>query len=394
MIAPLALRKHLHIALVTETFPPEINGVAMTLQRLVRGLVRRGHQVEVVRPRQAADAASAREPATASAEMLVRGFPIPGYPALRLGAPAGGDLRRRWRQRRPDVVHVATEGPLGWSALQAASALELPVSSSFHTNFHDYSRHYGWPILARPVLAYLRRFHNRTRITMVPSLDLIADLEDAGYRNLVQLDRGVDLDLFDPVHRDPGLRRAWGAGEDDPVAVLSGRVAREKNIPLALRAVAALRERHPGARLVVVGDGPLRAALAGTHPWVHFTGALPNAELARHLASADLFPFPSTSETWGNVLIEAMASGLACAAFDYAAARHHLRDGENGLAVPLGDEDGFIAAVLRLGADTRLRHRFGTAARITTLGIGWERVVSRFEELLARVAEDGLADVV
>lgn len=390
MIAPLALRRHLLVSLVTETFPPEINGVAMTLSRLVRALVRRGHTVQVVRPSQPQRAGDVPAEELGCEELLVGGFPIPGYPSLRLGAPAGGRLKQAWRERRPDVVHIATEGPLGWSALRAAESLRLPLSSSFHTNFHDYARHYGCGFLHRPVLGYLRGFHNRTRVTMVPSLDLITDLEAAGYRNLVQLDRGVDIDLFDPAHRDPELRRTWGAEDGAPVCLLTGRVAREKNIPLALAAFAAIRAQDPRARMVVVGDGPLRAPLAAAHPAVLFTGALPNRELARHYASADLFLFPSTSETWGNVLIEAMASGLACVAYDYAAARHHVKDGVNGLAVALGDEAGFTAAALRAAGDPALRASLGVEARRTAVPIAWERVATRFEDLLGRVAEEGL----
>jgi glycosyltransferase involved in cell wall biosynthesis len=145
--------------------------------------------------------------------------------------------------------------------------------------------------------------------------------------------------------------------------------------------------------MVVVGDGPLRSRLAADHPGTVFTGALPNLDLARHYASADLFLFPSTSETWGNVLVEAMASGLACVAYDYAAARHHVRDGINGLLAPVGDERTFTAAALLAGGDAALRRRLGAEARRTAIPIAWERVAGRFEELLLRVAEEGLEEL-
>ena len=388
MIAPLDFHSRLHISLVTETYPPEINGVAMTLSRLVGGLDRRGHRVQIVRPRQAVEAPTAANPSGRISEVLRPGLPIPQYPHLRMGLPSGGALRKLWIARRPDVVHIATEGPLGSSALTAARSLGIPVSSSLHTNFQDYSRHYGLGFFKRPLLGYLRRFHNRTACTMVPSPDLICDLEQAGYRNLVHLGRGVDTALFNPAHRSEELRASWGAGPGDLVVIHVGRVAREKDIPQAIAAFQTMRRRHPRTRMVVIGDGPLRQELSAAHPGVRFTGALPMEDVARHYASADLFLFPSTSETWGNVLLEAMASGLACVAYDYAAARQHLRHGQNGLAVPLGDVHAFHAHALNLAGSLDVISELGRQARQTALGISWDRVVDRFAELLNRVADD------
>jgi hypothetical protein len=145
----------MHIAMVTETYPPEVNGVARTVGRMVDGMRQRGHSVQVARPRQNG------HDATGMDELLQRGFPIPRYPQLMIGAPAGGALQRAWSERRPDIVHIVTEGPLGWSALAAARKSGLKVSTGFHTNFHHYSSHYGVGFLARPVTAYLRYFHNR-----------------------------------------------------------------------------------------------------------------------------------------------------------------------------------------------------------------------------------------
>lgn len=388
MIAPLSIRQRLDVSLVTETFPPEINGVAMTLSRLVSGLDRRGHAVQVVRPRQPGDLGEGTAVSERVSEVLRPGFPIPRYPHLRMGLPSGGALKKLWMQRRPDIVHIATEGPLGRSALASARALGIPVSSSFHTNFHDYSKHYGMGFLHRPVLGYLRRFHNQTACTMVPSLDLIENLEQAGYRNLVQLGRGVDTSLFSPAHRSEELRASWGVSPGDLVIIHVGRVAREKDIPHAIAAFQEIRARQPGTRMVVVGDGPMRSDLAAAHPGVRFTGVLPVHEVARHYASGDLFLFPSTSETWGNVLLEAMASGLACVAYDYAAAHQHVRHGHNGLAVPVGDRQAFNAHALTAAGSLNFISELGRNARQTTLAISWDRVVDRFADLLGRVADD------
>lgn len=390
MICPIAIRRRLSIALVTETWPPEINGVAMTLNRLVRGLAERQHRIQVVRPRQPHETEVIAGRIHERIEEVLRpGVAIPRYQGLRLGAPSGSMLRRLWTQRRPDVVHVATEGPLGFSALGAARALGIPLSSSFHTNFHDYSRHYALGFLRRPVMDYLRRFHNRTRFTMVPSDDLIAQLENEGFRNCVRLSRGIDTALFSPDHRDQELRRSWGVGPGGLVVLCVGRVAPEKDLPLAIEAFRRISPVCGDARLVVVGDGPLRERLERENPGVVFTGTVDDGALARHYASADLFLFPSQSETYGNVLMEAMASGLPCVGFDYAAARQHGEDGVNARLVPLGDREAFIAAVESLAVDRLAQARLGRAARTTAEAIAWDPVVSRFAELLDAAAEDG-----
>lgn len=373
------------LALVTETFPPEINGVAMTLGQLAAGLARRGITVTVHRPRQPADAGT--RPPQPYAESLHAGVPIPGYAMLRLGLPARRRLLRAWRADRPDVVHVATEGPLGWSALSAADALGIPLASSFHTNFHSYSRHYGFAWLTRPALAYLRWFHNRTRITLSPTEALNAELTRDGFRGMRLLARGVDTDLFSPGRRDPALRAAWSAGPDDPVFIHVSRLAAEKNYDLLFRAWNRARELVPRARFVVASDGPLRRKLARAHPWAQFTGFLEREDLARHYASADVFLYPSLTETFGNVVTEAMASGLAICAFDYAAAARHLRHGENGWLAPFGDEAAFLAGAEALSApDGRLRRRLGPVARATAEHIPWSRVIDGFARDLADVA--------
>jgi len=244
----------LRIAVVTETYPPEVNGVALTLAEVVRGLRARGHQVDLVRPRQPADT-------RAAADLLVRGMPIPMYRHLRLGLPAARLLAAHWHRQRPDLVHVATEGPLGYSAVRAARHLGVAVTSDFRTNFHAYTQHYGMAWLGRPILGYLRRFHNRTAVTMVPTEALRQRLRHAGFERLAVVSRGVDVARFDPRLRSAELRRAWGAGDDDLVVLHVGRLAAEKNLALLLSSFGAIRQRDARARLVLVGDGPLRGAL-------------------------------------------------------------------------------------------------------------------------------------
>lgn len=375
-----AARATLRGAVVSETWPPEVNGVARTAARFVEGLRQRGHQVQLVRPRQSGDDRAA------AGEILMRGMMIPRYPDLRLGLPAKSALVRLWTFRRPDVVHIVTEGPLGWSALQAARKLRLPAVSDFRTNFHAYSSHYGVGWLRRPIFAYLRKFHNRTLATLVPTEAMRVELAALGFQRLRVIARGVDTRLFDPARRDEGLRASWGAGPGDPVALYVGRLAAEKNLPALAAACEAARTAAPRVRLVFVGDGPARRELEARFPGAVFAGVRVGEDLAAHYASADVFLFPSLTETWGNVTLEAMASGLAVVAYGYAAAAEVIRDGENGALAPLGDVASFVAQATALAADPARARQIGARARHEALARSWERVVGELEAVLGAAA--------
>ncbi len=377
------LSRPLRIACVTETYPPEVNGVAMTIARLVQSLRERQHTVQVVRPRQPADAE--RTSGDAHDDVLVRGVPIPNYAGLRMGLPCKGTLVKLWERQRPDVVHIATEGPLGRSALQAAKALGLPVCSDFRTNFHAYSKHYGFGFLRGPIMAYLRRFHNATQCTMVPSQALHDDLQAEGFRDLVQVARGVDVRRFDAAHRSDALRTQWGAGLDDLVVTCVGRLAPEKNLKTLVTAFEAIRQQQPRARLVLVGDGPMRKELQLRCPDAVFAGQRSGADLAAHYASADLFLFPSVTETFGNVTTEAMASGLAVVAFDYAAAGRLIRHGENGALVPYEDDAAFVTTAARTATDLAHCRVLGTRARTSVLPLDWDSIAAQVETVMAAV---------
>jgi glycosyltransferase involved in cell wall biosynthesis len=374
----------LRIAMVTETYPPEVNGVARTVSEMVEGLRLRGHSIQLVRPRQnGADRAFLDGNLE---EVLGRGIAIPRYPQLKLGLPARRALLRQWSLRRPDVVHIATEGPLGWSALAAAKNLELPAATDFHTNFHTYSRHYGVGWLARPVVAYLRRFHNRANCTLVPTAELAEELARDGFERLRVVGRGVNPAVFSPQRRSAALRARWGAAEGTPVALCVSRFAPEKNFPLVIKAFEAMRQARPDAKLVLVGDGPMSEPLRRRNIGYVIAGRLVNGELSAHYASADLFLFPSTSETFGNVTLEAMASGLGIVAYRYAAAREHLRHEESALLAAPDDEAAFIAAAERLVREPALAGRLGRAARATAERLTWQRIVEDFEAVLFHVA--------
>ncbi len=386
-----APRRSLRVAMVTETYPPEINGVAMTVARLVQGLHERGHDLQLIRPRhfraEVAAAAGANRAADAGAgfqELLMKGLPIPRYPQLKMGLPARRALVRHWSLHRPDVVHIATEGPLGWSALQAALQLKLPVTSDFRTNFHAYSQHYGIGWLKRPILAYLRKFHNRTACTMVPTEALRRELAADGFRDVQVVARGVDTESFHPGARSEALRAQWGVQPGTRVVACVGRLASEKNLGLLVEAFEAMRQQRPDSQLLFVGDGPLREALQQRCPQAVFAGNRRGEDLAAHYASADCFVFPSVTETYGNVTPEAMASGLPVVAFGYAAAGRLIRDGHNGLLAATHDAPAFIRQAVRLAHDDALVRRLGAAARETALAQQWDAVVGQVETLLKR----------
>ncbi|HEY5782917.1 MAG TPA: glycosyltransferase family 1 protein [Lysobacter sp.] len=375
-------------AIITETYPPEINGVALTVQGLERGLQSRGHDVQLIRPRQPGEPV---QDADDNLRMLVPGAPLPRYPGLRLGLPATRRLMTAWKAARPDAIYVATEGPLGWSALRAARRLGIPAATGFHTRFDEYMRDYGAAFLAHPALRWMRRFHNGGDATLVPTLELTHFLRSQRFDNVVRLPRAVDTALFDPQRRDPALRQQWGLDDNGFAAIYVGRIAAEKNLGLAVRAFRELRKSRPDARFVWVGDGPARERLQQDNPDFIFCGVQRGESLARHFASGDLFVFPSLSETFGNVTLEALASGVPTVAFDYGAAREHLTDGVHGAAIGAGDEAGFIAACARISDDDLTRGAMRMATRQAVAALRPERVAADFDALLLGLAQSRAA---
>ena len=359
------------IDIVTDTFVPDVNGVAMTLGRLTDGLRKRGHTVRVIHTGITAK----------TGETCVTAVSLPGYKEIRVGLPKPFELRTRWLKNRPDVIYVATESPLGKSALKAANALGIPVASGFHTNFHQYMAQYGMGGFQPLALAYLKNFHQRADCTLTPSKDMVELLCREGFQNVHLLGRGVDTELFSPHKRCETLRSQWGASPESPVAVMVGRVAPEKNFELAMKTFEQMRQAVPDVQCVVIGDGPLRLKLAVKYPWAHFVGVQSGEELAKHYASSDVLIFPSETETFGNVLLEAMASGLATVSYDYAASALHVKNEENGLKTSKGDELTFInhsLQALSLTSDDDLRK----SARNTAETLGWDHVVDSFANRL------------
>ena len=316
---------------------------------------------------------------------------LPRYPGLRLGMPSLSRLLRHWRSKRPQALYVATEGPLGHGALTAAKRLGIPACTGFHTRFDDFIAAYGFPWLTPLVFAGMRRFHNRAQATLVPTGELADFLRQQGFSNVSLLRRAVDTELFHPRQRSESLRKDWGIGAQDIAVIHVGRLAREKNLDLAVHAFRQIQHDNPGARLVIVGDGPERARIALANPDIVFAGMRHGDDLSCHYASGDLFLFPSTSETFGNVTLEAMACGLPVIAFDYGAAREHIVDGECGMGIPIGDEAAFVSAARQLASAPSSRARMGRAARAAVSGLSPDSVNLHFSELLQSLVMEAAA---
>jgi glycosyltransferase involved in cell wall biosynthesis len=365
----------MRLLIVSDTFTPDVNGVARTLQHWASGMSALGHTVDVVTTSPPPDFT---EPYR---RHVVLSMPLPGYNSIRVGFAGMAWFQELFTHTRAEVLYVATETPMGVAAIWAARRAGLPVISGFHTNFHTYLKNYHLTSLQTAAETLLSSIHNQTFRTLVPSIDTAEVLRSMGVIEVGVLGRGVDTTLFSPTARDAELRRSWGCDQSTPVALHVGRLAEEKNLPLLERAFTSFLQLHPHGRCVVVGDGPSGDRLRQTQPdWI-FAGMRSGADLARHYASGDVFIFPSLSETFGNVVTEALASGLVVAAYDYAAAHAHIQHGQSGFLAAPGDEATFLSqineAAIRWDSPT-----IRAAARATALELGWNRITAAFEQHL------------
>ncbi|MGD2132730.1 MAG: glycosyltransferase family 1 protein [Maricaulaceae bacterium] len=284
-------RRAMRIMLVTDAWEPQVNGVVRTLSRVVAECREMGHEVEVIAPSDG-----------------FRTLPLPTYPEIQLAVGARKEVERRFRAFEPEAIHIATEGTLGWTARAICKKWKLPFTTSYHTRFPEYV-HARFPII--PLKAgyqFMRMFHNAGGRLMVATPTMRDDLAGRGFQNITPWARGVDTELFHPSRR--GQNDAGGVYGDipRPIFLNVGRVAVEKNIS------AFLDLDLPGSK-VIVGDGPQRAELEKKHPEAHFLGPKFDEDLAAHFADADVFVFPSMTDTFGLVILEAMAAGTPVAAY-------------------------------------------------------------------------------
>ncbi|MGO1251438.1 glycosyltransferase family 4 protein [Psychrobacter sp.] len=399
----LDITKKLNILLITETWWPDVNGVAMSLQRIMQQMAQVGHAISIIRPKpkQMGNKYLSNDNSSAQAfvtnDITVSGMTIPKYSGQQFGLPCYFQIKKACKSIKPDIVHIATEGPLGLAALMAAKSLNIPVTTGYHTQFHNFSEHFGLGMLSKPMIAYLRWFHNVSKATCAPSKQTCTDLADIGFQRLYEVGRGVDQAQFNPVHRSDGLREQWGVQPDHTVLMMVSRLSPEKGIDLVIQSFYALQERQPQrvVKLVIVGDGPDRSRLETLAKKgegdkgdddVVFAGAQTGQVLSEYYASADAFVFASQVETFGNVVTEAMASGLPVYAFNDAAAAMLVTEGNGGI-VPLGDKKAFIAMVASLPEMQQLNVQ-GKQAVGCVSGFSWQRPASQMLTMFQHAIDD------
>lgn len=355
----------MRIALVTENFLPKLDGVTRTLAMLLEHLNARGHKALVLGPKGAPRR-------YAGARIYgARGAPLPFYPELRALLPSPG-LERRLARFHPDIVHVVDPMLLGAMGVVWAQRLGVPLVSSYHTNLAAYCTYFRLGMLETPMWAYRRMLHNACDVTLCPSPSTARHLRKQSFERVGLWQRGVDATLFHPARRSTAWRQRMAGSDERPIALYVGRLSHEKNLNVLTEAWNALRGRD--AHLVIVGDGPARSdlqqALQGSS--VTFTGYLQGEALAEAYASSDLFAFPSRTETFGQVVLEAMASGLAVLGFDADGVRDLVRDGETGR---LATDDAFTREFLTLMDAPQLRSQMSLQAREAAEQRTWTSVM-------------------
>lgn len=364
------------ITLVTDTYLPEVNGVTTVLAMMRQGLLVRGHQVQVIAP-------AYDQPGPDDTGVIRRwSVRFPPYPAMRLSLPLGGDVGRAFDDFTPDIIHVATEGPLGTVGRRAAIARGLPLVTSFHTDFPRYAQRYlgGWAV--RPVQRYLRRFHAPAFLTQTPSQTTRDELAVLGFRRPVVWGRGVDTHLFHPAHRSEARRAALGVTEATPVVLHVSRLAVEKDVATLVTAFQqARRELGDSARFVVAGDGPEAGMVRAALPFATHYGFIDRLRLSEVYADSDLFVFPSPTETCGLVVLEAMASGLPVITSDQGGVLENVRHALNGLMVPAGDAAAFGKVTVDLARNVRGRGAMASAARAFAVARDWDRELDQLEPM-------------
>ncbi|MBK8248614.1 MAG: glycosyltransferase family 1 protein [Gemmatimonadetes bacterium] len=357
----------LRLAIASDTWAPQLNGVTRTLGRLVTEARRRGADVRVF---------TAHDPNTRDAEPEVTGFPSRpfwAYPQLRMSWPGASRLTTLWEGWRPDLVHAATPFGVGLAARAAARNLDIPFVTSYHTSLSQYAAFYRLGFLTRPGWAFLRWFHNSGLRTWCPTAAIARELSAGGFDRTAVWSRGVDAATFSPVWRSPAFRRDLGVRDGDLLVAYVGRIAREKGIDSLMQGMRqAIRTHDVSLRLMMVGDGPYEAeARAAAPPGTIFTGTLSGHELSTAFASADVFVFPSVTDTFGNVVLEAMASGVPVVGADCPVTRELVGKG----AGPLFDDPTTLAAALiRLARSSSERSAMAARARQQAEARTWDAV--------------------
>lgn len=359
--------KQLRIALFTGNYNYIKDGVALTLNRVVDFLRARDVPVLVFAP-------SVDCPALPSTAEIVRipSFPIPGRPEYRFATGLPALARRRLAAFRPTLFHIAVPDLLGLQALKLSQRWRVPVLATYHTRYDEYLGYYGLGALKPLGKTYLRYFYSRCELVCPPSESMLQNLQSEGIIRQGRVwSRGVESELYHPRNRSQEWRRSLGFTDGDTVITYAGRLVKEKNIALLAQVLRSLGDNVPNTRALIVGDGPERARLQSLCPSAVFAGFLNGEVLACAYASSDIFFFPSATESFGNVTLEAMASGLPAVCADATGSRSLVIDGMTGYLVRVGDRAGFVDRLASLSAQPAVRAKMGAAARARALSFEW-----------------------
>jgi phosphatidylinositol alpha 1,6-mannosyltransferase len=375
----------MRIALVASSYNYIRDGVALTLNRLVAYLEQHGVEVLVFAP--VGEITAFEHHGTL---VPVPSMALPPRPEYRIAFGLPRQAVERLHAFHPDILHVALAPDLlGYSALRAARRLNILVVASCHTRFETYLKHYWYSVWLGGLLkAYLRYAYGACREVYVPSQSMIDTLKADGLKDNFRLwPRGVDTGLFHPGKRSNVWRAKHGIGENEFVVAFVSRLVREKELDTLVATLRRLEARGVAHRSLVVGDGPERAALESQLPRAVFTGFLTGNELAEAYASSDVFLFPSETETFGSVTLEAMASSLPCVCADATGSRSLVVHGNTGYLARPRCADEFTDHIAALARDGELRARLGQAARERSLNFSWDesmaRILDYYRSLLA-----------
>jgi phosphatidylinositol alpha 1,6-mannosyltransferase len=370
----------LRVALFTGNYNYIKDGVALTLNRLVRYLASQGVEVLIFAP-------TGPEPAFASFGEVVSvpSFPIPFRREYRIATGFPAAARQRLQDFKPDLIHIAIPDILGFQALRYGNAKGIPVVASFHSRFDVYLGVYGLHFMVPLAHKYMRWFYQQCVQVYPPSQSMADVIAEKGYSNDIRVwSRGIDPAVFNPQNRDMVWRRSLGIADTAVVVNFTSRIVKEKNTGIFCDSLKRLKAKGIDFRVLVVGEGPEQAAMRDALPDAIFAGLLGGAELSRAYASSDIFFFPSASETFGNVTLEAAASGLPCVCANATGSNSIVLDGKTGFLIDPRLPQGFDMVLERLIMDKTLRATMSKAAVVQALTFGWDRIMA---DLLANYRE-------
>ncbi len=373
------------VAYFTESLPPLVDGVSHTLSYLQRSLEAEKIDYRFFSPFLPTDENWAGK------VMHVLSVPFPLYTKYRVSLPAFHDLRNSLDKFAPDIIHICSPFFLGFFAYRYAAEVGIPAVNSFHTRFVSYLKYYGSGWFEPYGWRYLRWFYNHGNICFVPSEATIRELDSRGFSNLTLWERGIDRSRFSPVFADRHLKNHWSP-EGNPVALFTGRLVKEKDVETLLGAHRILRKRKVSYKLVFVGDGPMRGQIEKEAPDAFLAGHLQGDLLSRAYASADIFVFPSTTESFGNVVLEAAASGLPVIGAAEGGVGDLILDGETGfLTIPRNHED-FALKMEALLTNESLRNEMAAGALDFALQKSWSQINHRLFQSYEKLIENHKTD--